>query len=82
MRGAAEPVGVLRRQRAAQLVEHRRRFLEKRVDELEHELGAGVSLSAAKVALIDRRLRSSSVLAGGRRFSASTSRSTRIGLVR
>src|SRR5439155_1916621 len=40
MRSPAELVGILCRQRVAQVVQHRRRFLEKRVDELQHELGA------------------------------------------
>ena len=40
MRGAAELVGILRRQRVAQVVEHRRRLLQERIDQLAHELGA------------------------------------------
>src|SRR5258708_33098753 len=40
MRGAAELVGVRGRERAAQLAQHRWRFLQERVHELQRELGA------------------------------------------
>src|SRR5437667_406972 len=40
VRRSAELVGVCRGERAAQLVQHRWRFLQERVDELQRELGA------------------------------------------
>src|SRR5207253_331381 len=82
MRGPAELVGILCRQRVAQLVQHRRCFLEKRVDELQCELGARRFLERLEGRPIDRWYGHDRSLRAGTWLSASTNRSTRIGLVR
>src|SRR5580765_2594039 len=82
MGGTPELVGVFRRECAAQIAQHRRCFLEKRIHELERELGAGRFLERFESRAIYGRCGHHWSLRAGTWFRASTSRSTRIGLVR
>src|SRR6202158_3684472 len=82
MGSPAELVCILCRQRAAQLVQHSRRFLEKSIDELQHEVATRRLLERFEGRAIDRGCSRHRSLRAGTWFSASTNRSTRIGLVR
>src|SRR5258706_5801989 len=83
MRGAPEFLRVAGRERSAQLGDHRRSFLEERIDELAHELGSGGGLEVPEGREVDGRCRGQTVsFRWAARLRASTSRSTRIGLVR
>ena len=83
MRGAPEAIRVVRRERAAQIVEHHGASLEKSVDELEHEIGAGGLLQRLEGRDDRSSVRSCHlVLALGTLVQRLDQPSTRIGLVR
>jgi hypothetical protein len=80
MRGAAKAVGIVASQRVAQVRQHRRRLRQERVHELTHEFAARRLAQGGEGLAVDggrhgRSLRAVELT------SASTSRSTRIGLV-
>ena len=83
MGGTPKAIGIVHGERMTKIVQHRWRFGEKRVDQLANEIGARIGFQLLERGEIDRPFAHDKRLSRAETwFNASTSRSTRIGLVK